>query len=182
MRTLGALLVSLLLARSASAACESVFLPDLAGLVGVAALGIPTAFAVPPLDQTPGGTGLYPFTVLTTVDGVVSVIQTVGDANKAIRQWTGVTRVSLVFWFHAVDYDLPKGQVLAVGYKTLPHQATSGEPTWAYRMTQRMDMVMPANFALSSPLQLGEFWNVGVLNHLPYTVWVNLQIEMSLCR
>ncbi len=165
-------------------ACESVFLPDLAGPENVQNLGaIPITMLVPPLAQTPGGEGLYPFTLVTTPEGTVTVYQQVGEPEKRVRQWTGVTRVSMVSWFHEMPYDFPKRTVQVVAYLTLPNTAPPDTaPTWAYRIPMQFDATVTANLALSTPINLGETYNVGVINRSPYVIGLNLQVLMQLCH
>lgn len=178
--------------------CESVFLPDLNGPITEAVTQIPTQVLVPPVTETLNSEGLYPFHVITAANGDVAIRQTVGHPSKAYRVWTGIRQVSLVFWMHAFDLWPYQGQewflggdgqahvwqkdaVYLVGYKTLPTSQPPGQQTGAYRTTQRMTGVQE-NFALSSPVQLGEQWNMAIVNTHPVGLWVHLQIEARVCR
>ncbi len=177
-------ILSLFVASQAWAGCESVFLPDLSGPENVQTAGaIPITILVPPLEQTPAGEGLYPFTVVTAADGTVTVYQTVGTEAKHVRQWTGIARVSMVSWFHDMPYDFPKRTVQVIAYLTLPNTAPPGvEPTWAFRIPMQFDASVTANLALSTPINLGEVYNVGIINHSPWVIGINFQLVMQLCH
>ncbi len=189
-------MLTLLLALALQPLCETVFLPDLADPGPTSA--IMTKVYVPPVAETPNSEGLYPFHVVTTSAGDVSVTQVVGHSSKALRYWGGVRIVSLVFWMHDVDRWTYNGQswtlggdqqahpwephrLFLIGYKTLPTSAPPGQQTQFYRTTHRLTEPS-SNFALSTPIQLGEQWNVALINTNAWGVWVHLQIEARICR
>lgn len=194
-------LLSLLLATVPAAAqpqCETVYLPDLAGPTNEPVTAIATHVYVPPVAETTNSEGLYPFHVLTTPAGDVAVTQVVGHVSKAVRYWGAVKSVSLVFWMHDVDRWTYAGhtwvwggdqaahvwephRLYLIGYKTLPTTAPLGQQTPWYRTTHRFQDPT-ANLAVSTPVQLGEQWNVALVNTNAFGLWVHLQIEARICR
>ena len=150
---------------SAQPRCSSVFLPDLSLGEGIPVADISRTFYVPP-----GGI-FYPFHVNTWSDGTVQVMQHVG--TLAERVWTQVSSVSLVFWYSTIH----SPGIRLIGYKTLTFVWSGIEPTWAYRFTQQVTQA-ETNMALSTPIQLGERWTIGIVG----AGWVDLQVEARICR
>jgi hypothetical protein len=182
--------------------CVTVLLPDLAPSAGTPTASIASSVLIAPVQ---GGNFAYPFNLVTKANGTVYVSQTVGQPWAAFRQWTGVRSVSIVSWYSAMHgwqspadygpfyvwdaigqqahvYDPGSERIRFFGYKQLPTTlpADGSEPTWAYRTTMGVTE-RRKNDAMSLPIQLGETWNVGVMNTLAFPVWVDLQIEARIC-
>lgn len=191
-----ALLLLLLLPVPSRAACVNVYLPDLAPPDGVPTGVIQTTFPVPPTTVQL----FYPFNVTLDTAGTLVVTQEVGqNAAMRYRSWSGVTRVSLVSWMSYVnpsatwngdDYGADYGglwrrmedSMLLLGYETLTHGPlpVGVEPTWAFREDWRV-ATRRFNAAMSTPLNPGTGWNVGV--YAPYGIQaLGLQIKMQVCQ
>ncbi len=160
--------------------CLTVMLPDLGPDDNVPLTGgIATGFLVPPAASQLAG-AFYPFTLYSEANGTTTIEQFVGAKPK--RVFSNVASISLVYWLSFYENALPM-PLTFVGYKTLVNSVPlgTGEPTWAFRITQKFDRPLDSQ-SLSTPVQLGEQWNVSIENPLPYPVWANLQIEARICR